>query len=280
MVLENFTKSYLCPDYDESLDVEVIEDEDDLKDIRERKKDNNNPKNNFNMTSTPFGSVPFQTISTPTPKYSWAGSSSNNNNNNTTVNSNNILNTADNTGMGFKPITPNTNVNANQGVEAINRNKRVIVCDFLDCITETLSSSGVPGLIPRDVYDLKPRFEVWNKLAAFNPEKMLILVPTNLLFNAAGVSDSWTITINYYCLALCSYIRIPIESCMSLSYDPFVQKDSVIMGMMGSLGVDKKDVVCVGIYSGINGQSNRDIATANRLGIDYVDLYKLINNMF
>ena len=278
MVLENFTKSYLCPDYDESLDVEVIEDEDDLKDIREIKKENNNLKNNFNMNSTPFGSVPFQSISTPTPKYSWAGSGNNNNNtNNNTVNGN-ILSTADNTGMGFKPLTPNANQTT---VETINRNKRYIFCDFLDCVTETLSSNGIPGLVPRDVYDLKPRFEVWNKLAAFNPEKLFVLVPSNLVSNTVGVNDSWTITINYFCLALCSYIRIPIESCLSLSYDPFVPKDYVMAGTIDSVGIaDKKDIVSIGIYSGINGQSNRDVATANRLGIDYVDLFKLINNMF
>lgn len=275
------SKGFLTPDYDDSFDVDCIDDDDDVKEIKRENNISNNFNNN-NMNSTPFGSVPFQSISTPTPKFTWGSGNGNNGNNNGNNNSGIAsLNTTDSTGMGFKAITPNSQTN--QSVEAINRNKRFVICDFLDCVVETLSSNGVPGLIPRDVYDLKPRFEVWNKLAAFNPEKLILLIPSNLVTSTTGdVADGWTATINYFCLAISSYIRIPFGSCITISYDPFIQKELVLDCAIGALGnnIDKNDIVNVGIYSGINGQSNRDVDAANRMGIDYVDLVRLINNMY
>lgn len=262
---------FLTPDYDDSFDVEEVDsNEDDFREIKRDKKPSINNFNNNNMNSTPFGSVPFQSISTPTPKYSWTGNNNNNNNNNN----------VDNTGMGFKATTPSNQVG--QTVETINRNKKYIICDFLDCIVETYSSNGVPGLIPRDIYDIKPRFEVWNKLAAFNPEFLVILIPSNLITNTNAMEDGWTKTINYFNLAFSSYIRIPFSNCITVAYNPFIQKEFVLECAINALGnnIDTKDIVNVGIYSGINGQSNRDIAAANIMNIDYVDLVKLINNMY
>ena len=46
------------------------------------------------------------------------------------------------------------------------------------------------------------------------------------------------------------------------------------------LAIQKKDVIYIGIYSGLAGQSNKDQVAAIRCGIDYVDLGILLNNMY
>ncbi len=166
--------------------------------------------------------------------------------------------------------------------EQINRDKKVIFCDFLDCVVETWQSNGQSGLLPRDIYDLKPRFEVWAKLAAFNPEKIYIMVPRNLLPSTNG-PDAWTMTLNYFCCSLSSFIRVPFNCCQILVQQMLGQpKESIIQSIINipNFPVKKQDMICIGIYSGENGQSNRDILAANICGLDYVDLNRLINNMY
>jgi len=166
--------------------------------------------------------------------------------------------------------------------EQINRNKKVIFCDFLDCIVETYQSNGQSGLLPRDIYDLKPRFEVWAKLAAFNPERIYIMVPRNLLPSTNG-PDAWTMTLNYFCCSLSAFIRVPFNCCQILVQQILGQpKESIIQSIinMPEFPVKKEEMVCIGIYSGENGQSNRDLLAAQICRLDYVDLNKLINNMY
>ena len=63
----------------------------------------------------------------------------------------------------------------------INRSKKIIFCDFIDGAVEAYGANGKPGLRPRDIYDLHPRFEVWDKLAAFNPERIFFTIPASLI---------------------------------------------------------------------------------------------------
>lgn len=267
-------KDFLYPDYDDSFDVEEVDEK--------GKEIDSNSKNNNNMVSgtmqsfgtpsqqaSPFGASPVFSNPSPT-SYRWGGGVDNNK-----VDFSKGLGNPDNTGMGFKPSSNNI---GNQK-EEINRNKKVVICDFLDCVAESLSSNGVPGLLPRDMYDLKPRFEVWSKLCAFNPEGVAVLVPINLIPTTNGYRENWLLTIDYFCASLCSYLRLPFGSCSAITYDPGVSKTETLECVVNTLGMDKGDLVNIGIYSGINGQSNCDIEAATRVGVDYVDLVRLINNM-
>ena len=165
--------------------------------------------------------------------------------------------------------------------EPINRNKKVIFIDFLDGIVETLNSNGSPGFLPRDIYDLTPRFDVWQRLSAFNPERVYIMIPKNLLPSTNG-AQGWEATLTYFCCALSSFIRVPYTNCQILVGSVIGQsKESLMLSVINDKNrpIFKEDVVCLGIYSGYNGQPDIDKKAAGICGVDYVDLYNLINNM-
>ena len=165
--------------------------------------------------------------------------------------------------------------------EPINRDKKIIFCDFLDCIVETYDSQGRPGYIPRDIYDLKPRFEVWQKLAAFNPKQIYAMIPVNLMPNTNG-DESWIKTLEYFCCSLSAFLQIPPGSCRILAQTLIGQpKEDLISSILHSgLPIGLNDVIYIGIYSGLAGQSNKDQVAAQRCGIDYLDLGMLLNNMY
>ena len=169
----------------------------------------------------------------------------------------------------------------NNQKEPINRDKQVIFCDFLDCIVETYDSQGRPGYIPRDIYDLKPRFEVWQKLAAFNPKQIYAMIPVNLMPNTNG-DESWIKTLEYFCCSLSAFLQIPPGSCRILAQTLIGQpKEDLISSILHSgIPIGLNDVIYIGIYSGLAGQSNRDQVAAQRCGIDYLDLGILLNNMY
>lgn len=171
--------------------------------------------------------------------------------------------------------------NNNSQKEQINRDKQIIFCDFLDCIVETYDSQGRPGFLPRDIYDLKPRFEVWQKIAAFNPKQVYPMIPVNLIPNTTG-DDGWIKTLDYFCSALSAFLQLSPGSCRILAQTVIGQpKESMISSILNSgLAIQKKDVIYIGIYSGLAGQSNKDQVAAIRCGIDYVDLGILLNNMY
>lgn len=163
--------------------------------------------------------------------------------------------------------------------QEIPRQKQVIFCDFLDCMVETYQSNGLPGLKPRDIYDLKPRFNVWEKLSAFNPQKIFALVPPNTL-NTVNGSDGWQVTLTYWCSCLSAFLGLPYTRCQILSQTIIGQpKEYAIMQALEINRISRIDAVYVGIYSGVSGQSDRDIVAARACEIDYIDLNTLLNSM-
>ena len=165
--------------------------------------------------------------------------------------------------------------------EQINRNKKVVFIDFLDGIVETLNSNQSPGFLPRDIYDLTPRFDVWQRLSAFSPERVYIMIPKNLLPSTNG-AQGWEATLTYFCCALSSFIRVPFTNCQILVGSVIGQsKESLMLSVINDKNkpIDRNDIVCIGIYSGYNGQPDIDKHAAEVCGVDYIDLYNLLNNM-
>ena len=177
--------------------------------------------------------------------------------------------------------TPAWNQGGNTQKEQINRNKKVVFIDFLDGIVETLNSNQSPGFLPRDIYDLAPRFDVWQRLSAFSPERVYIMVPKNLLPSTNG-AQGWEATLTYFCCAVSSFIRAPYTNCQILVGSVIGQsKESLMLSVINDKNrpIDRNDVVCIGIYSGYNGQPDIDKHAAEICGVDYIDLYNLLNNM-
>lgn len=189
-------------------------------------------------------------------------------------------------GAGSTPSwqTPGTGFGSGVGVGGqrlqIDRAKRVIFCDFIDGAVEAYGANGKPGLRPRDVYDLRPRFEVWDKLAAFNPERLFFVIPASLIPESANGINAWNVTLSYFCCSISSYLRIPFENCQILKQNHIGQnKADVFNAILREGGIKKEDAVVVGIYSGGPGLSNVDQVAAAECGIDYVDLNTLLNSM-
>lgn len=174
-----------------------------------------------------------------------------------------------------KTNSPNNGNNQCQ----IDRNKRVIICDFLDCIVETYQSQGKPGLIPRDIYDLKPKFDVWEKIRAFNPDLVFAMIPKNLIpGNTNGVDCGWNTTLGYFCCCLSSYLRLQYQNCQIIAQTQIGQpKEDILLSIFNNNPqIQKTDSVYIGIYSGLSGQSDMDSRAANNIGIDYIDLGQLL----
>lgn len=170
-------------------------------------------------------------------------------------------------------------VNGGNQKQEIPRQKKVVFCDFLDCMMETYQSQGQPGLKPRGIYDLKPRFNVWEKLAAFNPERIFAMIPPNTLSTING-SDGWQVTLAYWCCCLSDFLGIPYTNCQILSQTIIGQpKEYAIIQALQTHGILRPDAVYVGIYSGVCGQSDKDILAARKSEIDYIDLNTLLNSM-
>lgn len=181
----------------------------------------------------------------------------------------------------WKPPQTSTWGQNNATKETINRSKKVIFIDFLDGIVETYQSNQVPGYLPRDIFDLTPRFDVWQKISAFNPERVYIMVPKNLLPSTNG-AEGWQAALTYYCCSLSSYLRVPYTNCQILVGSVIGQSKASLMASViddKSRPINKQDVVSIGFRSGLQGQPDIDLVAANECGIDYIDLYNLLNNM-
>ena len=182
-------KEYIPPDYSEESNVDAFpeedddDDDDDLdddydSDIDEGKEETEQDKiltedkkvvtgqsNPFSPTAPTTPSWGSTTRGRPrsTPSWGRQGGSSN------------IWGGNNNGGGGYGQGTTQWGQQG-QKIE-LNREKKVIFCDFLDCIVETWQSNGQPGLVPRDIYDLRIRFDVWDKIRAFDPERVYAIIP-------------------------------------------------------------------------------------------------------
>lgn len=176
--------------------------------------------------------------------------------------------------------SPQNNSWSNNEKREINRQKKVIFCDVLDCLIETFQSNGKPGLLPRGIYDVRLRFEVWDKLACFNPEKIYAIIPGSLLSSSNG-SDSWRVLLDYIICALSEYLRVPYTSCQIIIQSQLGQtKDIIIGSVLEGLTYKKEDIIQIGLNSGLYGQSDKDLLAAEKLRIDYLDLGQLLSLYF
>lgn len=289
---EEDRKDYIPPDYSDE-DPGGPKEEDDVPEAEseidegeaESLLDKQEQLNEKIMTTTPFG----QPVNNSGMGGGWTGPSSSP----APFSTPSFGQGAGTTPWGSRPTTPTWNPGGSsfqfgqkqqQQNQEINRKKRIIFCDFLDCMVESWDSNGRPGFLPRDIYDLKPRFEVWSKLAAFNPELVYAMIPINLIPNTNG-APGWIKTLEYFCCSLSSYLQLPWDSCKILAQSVIGQDKSELMKSIlvdprGIVRVNREDAIYVGVYSGLAGQSNRDQVAAQKCGIDYVDLGILLNNMY
>lgn len=183
-------------------------------------------------------------------------------------------------GSGWGAPKPSSSPSPTTESTINSRPKRVVICDALDCLVESYDSAGKPGLIPRAIFDLKPKFDVWEKLASFNPERLYIIFPSGELIPSFGRPDTAKVSLEYLAHSVSTYLRIPRANCVILKQmTQNLPKDRTLMSVIKDWPA-KEDIVYIGIHSGRWGLSARDITAARAVGIDYIDLYNLLKGYY
>lgn len=235
-------------------------------------------------------SDPKMNWSTPTYTSPWAGpvqqqnTSNNNNSNNPFSNSRSSdwtrSSSTTTTSSFFSPQ------NQTKQSEILPRSKKIIVCDFLDNIVENYQ--GCPGVEPRGVYDLRPKFDFWYKLKYINPDYIIVCTNQNFTLGTkqSGVFNNM---VGYFMNALAEFIKIPYENCFCYCKTGYDKTDfrvkpnpGLVVDALNNIhwtekGYKKEDVLIVGYNSGYPGQSDVDMQMAKRLGMDYIDIPQLID---
>jgi hypothetical protein len=158
--------------------------------------------------------------------------------------------------------------------------KRIVVCDLLDCLYESWESNGRPNIMPRAVFDLKPKFDVWDKIASFAPIKIYVIFPAPELVPSLGNKSSSEAMLEYVAHSITTYLRIPRASCTVLKQmREGLPKERTLMSAVNDYG-NVKDMVYVGTHTGRWGLSRRDIDAAKYCGIDYIDMYELLKGNY
>lgn len=295
-------KEYLRPDYseedtnfddpiggpseDDDLELEEDDDVSDYDEGEEDKKIEEISKSREKLTEKIMEQTPF-TQSSP-----WGGSNNNSSpwGNNGGSNSPWGNNNGSPWGQSNKPSWGNNSSSpwggsnnntwgggSTTNKKEIDRQKEVVFCDVLDCLIETLASNGKPGLLPRGIYDIRLRFEVWDKIACFNPNRIYAMIPRNLILSSNGY-NSWEILLNYVICSLSEYLRVPFGNCQILTQGDFNQgKDVMMNNVIKRDKINRNLAIQIGLESGLYGQSNRDYLASEKVGIDYIDLGQLMN---
>jgi len=161
-----------------------------------------------------------------------------------------------------------------------NVKKKAIICDVLDCLYESWESNGCPNKMPRAVFDLMPKFQVWDRIASFAPQKIYLIFPAPELIPSFGSRQSNEITLEYIALSICTYLRIPIRSCSILKeMQEGLPKERTLMSAIKEWK-NIEDIVYIGVHSGRFGLSSRDIDAAHQCGIDYIDMFNLLDGKY
>ena len=156
----------------------------------------------------------------------------------------------------------------------------VVICDALDCLFESYTSGGRPNVNPRAVFDLRPRFDVWDRLASLSPNIVCVMFPNQSSIPSFGSSKEFKVVIEYVLLCLSSYLRIDRNSCVALqAMRPNQPKDKLIKSALNLTGISKENTVYVGVYGGDWDLSDSDKLVAERSGVDFMSIFKLLGKV-
>lgn len=180
----------------------------------------------------------------------------------------------------------------------IDRKKKIIFCDLIDILIESESAvreqngtylSGSNnykriGVMPRGLYDVRLKLEVWSKLAAFGADYIFCI--TNQPEKSKEDMETWKVMTDYVMYALADYLQMPHSNCRCLTklgfnrQDPSVKPgDGLIKKALQTIPgyrYKRKDLVVIGANSGYQNQSNIDYIMAKNCKIDYIDVGDLL----
>ena len=182
--------------------------------------------------------------------------------------------------------TPTWNNSGNR--QTLPRSKKIICCDLLDNVIESLTANGRTGVQPHGIYDMRIRFEVLDRFRAINPEYVFILTNQNFTPGTTA-SVVFKAMVDYLMYSIAEYMRMPYENVRCFIKTGYDVRDRDVKPNTGLLQralesipdvrkrFKKDDILVCGAASGLAGQGNRDIEMARRFGVDYIDISELLN---
>jgi hypothetical protein len=304
--------SYIPPDYSEAIKAEqehpqdddpiedvleemLTDEEDDIKAERfldeqaafnDNLQESNKTNNNFNMSNS-FGSTP-----------PWSSGSGNNTNSTPWSNNNTSSTPWQNNSNSWKPSgnswgtwgsnnstwNSSNNNQINQAADETSKkvgHRDVVIIDALDGLVESYMSDGKPNVVPRAIYDMKFKFDIWDRVAALSPRVVCIILPAEKSVPSLGNSASASAAMEYLASSLSVYLKIPRENCIVFRQMNQTQlKDNVIKAAINTTRVRKRNqIIYLGVYCGDWGLSTADLDAANRCKVDCISIYKLLGKI-
>lgn len=172
-------------------------------------------------------------------------------------------------GWGIKP-----NATTSQNALTLDRTKRVILCDVMDCLVCTEAGPSQPGLVPRGPWDIFNRLDVWKAFRRFNYiERVYAMIPKD--FVPKNTSAGWITCLDNIALSLADFLHIPDQAVQIVSPKFIAQpKEDMVRLIIDKIPLES--IVYIGTQSGFQGQSSIDLDVATELGIDYIDLQNFL----
>jgi hypothetical protein len=142
-------------------------------------------------------------------------------------------------------------------------------------------SDGKPNVVPRAIYDMKFKFDIWDRVAALSPRVVCIILPAEKSVPSLGNSASASAAMEYLASSLSVYLKIPRENCIVFRQMNQTQlKDNVIKAAINTTRVRKRNqIIYLGVYCGDWGLSTADLDAANRCKVDCISIYKLLGKI-
>lgn len=206
----------------------------------------------------------------------------------------------------YQPQQPQQQRGYNQtNQNSIPRRKKIIFCDLIDVLIESESAvrettinqgylSGSnnfkkTGIMPRGLYDIRLKTEVWGKFAAIGADYVFCI--TNQPEKSEEELRTWKVMTDYVMYSLADYLNIPHQNCKCLtklgfdrSSDDVKPGTGLLKKALQTLPVNYKyrrqDLVVVGMNSGYQNQPDIDRRMAKRAKIDYIDVTDLLTSYY
>lgn len=212
--------------------------------------------------------------------------------------------------LGGNTFQPNTSfyqqapIQQPQGYTQTNKNiiprrKKIIFCDLIDVLIESESAirevnrgylSGSnnykrTGVMPRGLYDIRLKTEVWGKFAAFGADYIFCI--TNQPEKSEEDLRTWKVMTDYVMYALADYLNLPHKNCKCLTKLGFDRSSKDVKPNIGLLKkalqtlpvgykFTRDDLVVVGMNSGYQNQPDVDRRMAIKAKVEYIDVTDLL----
>ena len=139
--------------------------------------------------------------------------------------------------------------------------------------------------MPRGLYDIRLKLEVWSKIAAFSPDYVFCI--TNQPKMEQEKLAAWDVMIKYVMYSLAEYLRLPYDNCRCLTKFGYQRQDDDVKPGLGLMKralsllpqdytYSRENLVVIGSNSGYSNQGDQDRKMAYNAQIDYVDVWDLL----